>query len=98
MIISQDVIEMPKANITIPVSLDDGNVVIVECAKYSKICDLGRFVQSRGPYVYAGVNKKDSAKRVSLFTNDHFVSVPRLYCLAVATCKNCVARHAQKQK
>lgn len=99
MIISQDVIEMPKANVTIPVSLDDENVVMVECAKYSKSCDLGRLVQLREPYVYAAaMNPKWAAKYVNLFTMDYFMPVSRLYNVTVATCKNCVARHAQKQK
>ena len=100
MIISQDVIEMPKANVTIPVSLDDGNVVIVECAKYSKSCELGRMVQAHKSGLCAGVsNKSGVAKHVDLIATDGKMSAFRLYNLTIATCKNCVARRvARKQK
>ena len=99
MTVSQDVIKMPKTSITVPVSLDDTNIVIVGCGKFSKCCDLGRLVKLREPYVYAAaMNPKGAAKYVNLFTMDYFMPVSRLYNVTVATCKNCVARHAQKQK
>ena len=99
MMISHEVIEMPKANITIPVSLDDGNVVMVECGKFSKRCDLSKFCASRAAALTCGVSGKSGApKQIAVFSPGWKISGTTIYNHVVAICKICAQNREQKQK
>ena len=105
MIVSQEILEMPKTNNSVEILLDDGQVVLVQCAKFNKNCDLSKLCKARSNLLRCGVSgtnrKKDvlaMPRQVMIWTPDAHFSDTRMFNTVVAACKNCIAQQAQKQK